>query len=225
MFQLLIKLASSLFYLALHVTNPNSFPPALTAKEENELLEKMSDGDTEAKNKLIEHNLRLVAHVIKKFDSTHYEQDDLISIGTIGLIKAVSTFKPEKGSRLATYAARCIENEILMYFRSTKKSANDLHFSDPIDTDKDGNALTLMDFIADEVNIVDDIDKKMKIKRMMVLLESVLDDREREIIRFRYGLGGHEELTQKVVADMLGISRSYVSRIEKSALAKLRRML
>ncbi len=225
MFQLLIKLASSLFYLALHVTNPNSFPPALTAKEENELLKKMAEGDAAAKNKLIEHNLRLVAHVIKKFDSTHHEQDDLISIGTIGLIKAVSTFKADKGSRLATYAARCIENEILMYFRSTKKSSNDLHFSDPIDTDKDGNALTLMDVVADEVNIVDDIDKKMKIKRMMVLLQSVLDDREREIITLRYGLGGHEELTQRVVADMLGISRSYVSRIEKSALTKLRRML
>lgn len=225
MFQLLIKLASSLFYLALHVTSPNSFPPALTAKEENELLKKMAEGDAAAKNKLIEHNLRLVAHVIKKFDSTHHEQDDLISIGTIGLIKAVSTFKADKGSRLATYAARCIENEILMYFRSTKKSSNDLHFSDPIDTDKDGNALTLMDVVADEVNIVDDIDKKMKIKRMMVLLQSVLDDREREIITLRYGLGGHEELTQRVVADMLGISRSYVSRIEKSALTKLRRML
>ena len=225
MFQLLIKLASSLFYLALHVTSPNSFPPALTAKEENELLEKMAEGDAAAKNKLIEHNLRLVAHVIKKFDNTNHEQDDLISIGTIGLIKAVSTFKADKGSRLATYAARCIENEILMYFRSTKKSSNDLHFSDPIDTDKDGNALTLMDVVADEVNIVDDIDKKMKIKRMMVLLRSVLDDREREIITLRYGLGGHEELTQKVVADMLGISRSYVSRIEKSALTKLRRML
>ena len=225
MFQLLIKLASSLFYLALHVTSQNSFPPALTAKEENELLKKMAEGDAAAKNKLIEHNLRLVAHVIKKFDSTHHEQDDLISIGTIGLIKAVSTFKADKGSRLATYAARCIENEILMYFRSTKKSSNDLHFSDPIDTDKDGNALTLMDVVADEVNIVDDIDKKMKIKRMMVLLQSVLDDREREIITLRYGLGGHEELTQRVVADMLGISRSYVSRIEKSALTKLRRML
>ncbi len=225
MFELLLRLASSLFYLALHVTNPGSFPPALSAKEEAELLRKMEEGDKAAKNRLIEHNLRLVAHVIKKFDSNHSEQDDLISIGTIGLIKAVSTFKPDKGSRLATYAARCIENEILMYFRASKKSANDVHFSDPIDTDKDGNALTLMDVVADDVNIVDDIDKKMKIKRMLVLLESVLDDREREIIRLRYGLGGNDELTQKVVANMLGISRSYVSRIEKSALSKLRRML
>ncbi len=225
MFELLIKLASSLFYFALHVTNPNSFPPALTAKEEAELLEKMAEGDKAAKNKLIEHNLRLVAHVIKKYDSNHCDQDDLISIGTIGLIKAVSTFKPDKGIRLATYAARCIENEILMYFRAGKKSANDVHFSDPIDTDKDGNALTLMDVVADDVNISDDIDKKMKIERMRVLLGTVLDDREREIVRLRYGLDGEEEMTQKKVAAKLGISRSYVSRIEKSALSKLRRML
>ena len=225
MFELLLKLASSLFYFALHVTNPNSFPPALTAKEEAELLEKMAEGDKAAKNKLIEHNLRLVAHVIKKYDSNHCDQDDLISIGTIGLIKAVSTFKPDKGIRLATYAARCIENEILMYFRAGKKSANDVHFSDPIDTDKDGNALTLMDVVADDVNISDDIDKKMKIERMRVLLESVLDDREREILKLRYGLETEEELTQKQVASILGISRSYVSRIEKSALQKLRRML
>ncbi len=225
MFELLLKLASSLFYFALHVTNPNSFPPALSAKEEAELLEKMAEGDKSAKNKLIEHNLRLVAHVIKKYDSNHSDQDDLISIGTIGLIKAVSTFKPDKGIRLATYAARCIENEILMYFRAGKKSANDVHFSDPIDTDKDGNALTLIDVVADDVNIADDIDKKLKIERMRVLLGTVLDDREREIVRLRYGLDGEEELTQKKVAARLGISRSYVSRIEKSALSKLRRML
>lgn len=225
MFELLLKLASSLFYLALHVTNPNAFPPALSQKEEAELIEKNALGDKAAKNKLIEHNLRLVAHVIKKYDSNQADQDDLISIGTIGLIKAISTFKAEKGIRLATYAARCIENEILMYFRSTKKSANDLHFSDPIDTDKDGNALTLIDVVADNVNISDDIDKKMKIERMRILLESALDDRERQIIKLRYGLENEVELTQKQVASILGISRSYVSRIEKSALLKLRRML
>ncbi len=225
MFELLIRLASSLFYFALHVTNPNCFPPALSAKEENELLEKMANGDISAKNSLIEHNLRLVAHVIKKYDSSHTEQDDLISIGTIGLIKAVSTFKADKGIRLATYAARCIENEILMHFRATKKSANDLHFSDPIDTDKDGNALTLIDVVADDINIADDIDKKLKIERMRVLLQSALDDREREILILRYGIDSDREMTQKNVASLLGISRSYVSRIEKSALAKLRRML
>ncbi len=225
MFELLLQLASTLLYFALHVTNPNSFPPALSAKEEEELLSKMSNGDKNAKNKLIEHNLRLVAHVIKKYYSNHSDQDDLISIGTIGLIKAVSTFKADKGIRLATYAARCIENEILMYFRANKKTAGDVHFSDPIDTDKDGNALTLIDVVADNINIFDDIDKKMKIERMRVLLESVLDEREKQIIKLRYGLNGEDELTQKRVADILGISRSYVSRIEKSALLKLRRML
>lgn len=225
MFELLLRLAASLFYFALHVTNPGSFPPALTAKEEAELLEKMASGDSAARNKLIEHNLRLVAHITKKYDSNQSDQEDLISIGTIGLIKAVSTFKADRGIRLATYAARCIENEILMYFRASKKSANDVHFSDPIDTDKDGNALTLIDVVADDVNIADDIDKKVKIERMRVLIESALDDRERQILKLRYGLDGSDELTQKQVAAILGISRSYVSRIEKSALLKLRRML
>lgn len=225
MFELLLRLATSIVYFALHVTNAGSFPPALSAKEEDLLLKKMAEGDKNAKNRLIEHNLRLVAHIIKKYYSNNSDQDDLISIGTIGLIKAVSTFKADKNIRLATYAARCIENEILMYFRAGKKSANDLHFSDPIDTDKDGNALTLIDVVADDINIADDIDKKMKIERMRVLIESVLDDRERQIVRLRYGLDSEEELTQKCVAERLGISRSYVSRIEKSALAKLRRLL
>lgn len=225
MFELLLRLATSIVYFALHVTNAGSFPPALSAKEEDLLLKKMAEGDKNAKNRLIEHNLRLVAHIIKKYYSNNSDQDDLISIGTIGLIKAVSTFKADKNIRLATYAARCIENEILMYFRAGKKGANDLHFSDPIDTDKDGNALTLIDVVADDINIADDIDKKMKIERMRVLIESVLDDRERQIVRLRYGLDSEEELTQKCVAERLGISRSYVSRIEKSALAKLRRLL
>ena len=185
----------------------------------------MEKGDEAAKEKLIEHNLRLVAHVIKKYYSNADEQEDLISIGTIGLIKAISTFKSDKGSRLSTYAARCIENEVLMYFRSTKKAAGELHFGDPIDTDKDGNALTLLDVVADEVNIADEIDKKVKIERLRVLLETRLDDREKEIIKLRYGIGGGRELTQRQIAGMLGISRSYVSRIETSVLKKLKRML
>ena len=225
MLEILLHLAEALFCFALHVTNPGSFPPALSQKEESELLERTLQGDKAAKNKLIEHNLRLVAHVIKKYDSASYDQDDLISIGTIGLIKAVSTFRPDRGNRLATYAARCIENEILMYFRASKKNAGELHFSDPIDTDKDGNALTLIDIIADDVNIADEIDKKIKIERMRVLLLSALDERESEIIRLRYGLDGNNEMTQRNVAAKLGISRSYVSRIEKSALEKLRRLL
>ncbi len=225
MLAFLLQIASSIFYFALHITGIGSFPPALTAKEEKELLLRMQDGDDKARQKLIEHNLRLVAHVIKKYYSNSCDQEDLISIGTIGLIKAVSTFKPEKGSRLATYASRCIENEVLMYFRSIKKSNQDLHFGDPIESSKDGTALTLMDVIADEVNIADEIDKKVKLTRLKVLLETALDDREKEIIRLRYGIGAKSELTQREVAKILGISRSYVSRIETSVLKKLRQML
>ena len=225
MLSLLMQLASTIFYLALHVTGPGSFPPALSAKEETELLEKYGNGDMEAKNKLIEHNLRLVAHVIKKYYSAGADQDDLISIGTIGLIKAVSTFKADKGIRLATYAARCIDNEILMYFRANKKTEKDVHFSDPIDSDKDGNALTLMDVIADDINVADEIDKKLKIDKLKVLVETRLDDREKEIIKMRYGICGYTEMTQKKVAAALDISRSYVSRIEKVALLKLKKYL
>ena len=185
----------------------------------------MEQGDNDAKNKLIEHNLRLVAHIIKKYYVGSADQDDLISIGTIGLIKAVSTFRSDKGIRLATYASRCIENEVLMYFRANKKSAQDLHFGDPIDTDKNGNSLTLMDVVADDVNIADEIDRKVKLEKLKVLLTTALDDREKEIITLRYGLDGEDELTQKEVADRMGISRSYVSRIETSALKRLRRML
>ena len=225
MFSLFLEVLSSLFYLALHVYGPGAFPPALSSEEEAELLKLKDLGDTAAKNKLIEHNLRLVAHVIKKYYSNSAEQDDLISIGTIGLIKAVTTFRSDKGIRLATYAARCIENEILMYFRAGKKFSGEVHFSDPIDTDKDGNALTLIDVIADDTNIADDIDKKMKIERLKTLVNVCLDERECEIVKFRYGILGYPELTQKQVAERLNISRSYVSRIEKSALAKLRRNL
>ena len=225
MLSLLIQIASSIFYFALHITGIGTFPPALTAKEEAELLSRMKQGDDEARKKLIEHNLRLVAHVIKKYYSSACDQDDLISIGTIGLIKAVSTFKAEKGSRLATYASRCIENEVLMYFRSIRKSNQDLHFGDPIEASKDGNALTLMDVIADEVNIADEIDKKNKLQRLEVLLHTALDDREKEIIKLRYGIGADKELTQREVAKLLGISRSYVSRIETSVLKRLRQML
>jgi RNA polymerase sporulation-specific sigma factor len=212
-------------YLALHIAGPGSFPAALSAKEEAELIARMENGDEEAKNKLIEHNLRLVAHVIKKYYAMASDQEDLISIGTIGLIKAVNTFKSDKNIRLATYAARCIENEVLMYFRANKKSAQDLHFGDSIDSDKDGNALTLVDVVADEINLEDEIDKKTKLERLRVLLETRLDDREKEIIRLRYGIGGGPELTQRQVADILGISRSYVSRIETSTLKKLKSLM
>jgi len=223
MFKLLFELASNFFYFALHVTGAGSFPPPLSAKKETELLEKSRKGDIDARNTLIEHNLRLVAHIVKKYYATGADQDDLISIGTIGLIKAISTFKADKGIRLATYAARCIENEILMFFRNQKKAAQDVFISDPIDTDKDGNALTLIDVIADNKDIVEEIDKKMKLEKLRVILSGCLDEREKKIIEMRYGLGGQSELTQRDIAKQLGISRSYVSRIEKSALEKLRR--
>ena len=219
-FQTLLQIVSNIFYLALHVTHSGSFPPALSSKKETELLILKENGDENARNKLIEHNLRLVAHVVKKY-YTDDDQDDLISIGTIGLIKAVNTFKSDKKIRLATYAARCIENEILMHFRNNKKYAQDVHISDPIDTDKNGNALTLIDIIADEGNIEEEIETKIRIQRLNDILYKALNKRELEIIKMRYGIGT-KELTQREIAKKLGISRSYVSRIETAALLKLR---
>ncbi len=220
--ELFMKIISNLFYLALHVTGAGSFPPPLSAKREAELLTLKEQGDEKAKNELIEHNLRLVAHVVKKY-YTADDQDDLISIGTIGLIKAVNTFKCDKKIRLATYAARCIENEILMHFRNNKKYAQDVYISDPIDTDKNGNTLTLIDIIADDGNIEDEIDTKIKVQKLRVLLNTSLEPREKQIINMRYGLGGEKEQTQREIAKKLGISRSYVSRIETAALEKLRK--
>ena len=222
-FELLSQIVSNLFYLALHVTGAGSFPPPLNAKREAELLLLKENGDIEAKNKLIEHNLRLVAHVVKKYYTTADDQDDLISIGTIGLIKAVNTFKSDKKIRLATYAARCIENEILMYFRNNKKYSQDVYISDPIDTDKNGNSLTLIDIIADEGNIEEEIDTKIKLQNLRIIINTALDERELQIINMRYGLGGQKEQTQREIAKKLGISRSYVSRIESAALDKLRK--
>ena len=206
----------------LHAGAAGSFPRALTAKEEAELLERMKQGDRDARKKLIEHNLRLVAHVTKKYYAASADSDDLISIGTIGLIKAVSTFDGEKGIRLATYASRCIENEILMYFRSAKKTEKDVSISDPIDTDKDGNALTLIDVIADDFNMYDDVDMRIRSEKLSGYIEKYLDEREKQVIALRYGLSGYDEMPQRQVAKVLGISRSYVSRIEKKALEKLR---
>ena len=215
-FDLLMKIASAIYYFALHVKGAGAFPPPLSAEHEAELLEKSRNGDDGARNELIEHNLRLVAHIVKKYYNTGADQDDMISIGTIGLIKAVSTFN-------ATYASRCIENEILMFFRNQKKTAQDVFISDPIDTDKDGNTLTLIDVIADKSDIADEIDTKIKVEKLRVILPVCLTERERLIIEMRYGLCGREELTQREIAKKLNISRSYVSRIEKSALEKLRK--
>lgn len=223
MLELLMQLACNIYYFALHVTGSGSFPAPLSAKKETELLEKSRNGDEEARNQLIEHNLRLVAHIVKKYYATGAEQEDLISIGTIGLIKAVSTFKSDKKIRLATYASRCIENEILMFFRNIKKSSQDIPFSEPIDTDKDGNPLTLIDTIADKQDVAEEIDLKLKLERLQKIMPSALDKREKQIITMRYGLSGNEELTQNEIAKKLKISRSYVSRIEKAALLKLRK--
>ena len=220
---LLSAVFSNLMFLVLHVTGSGSFPRPLTAAEERDLLRKMKNGDRAARTALIEHNLRLVAHIVKKYYSGQSEQDDLISIGTIGLIKAVDSFDCEKAVRLSSYSARCIENEILMFFRSGKKSAQDVFLSEPIDTDKDGNALTLMDIMSTEDNIADDLDNKIKTEKLRHYIASALDPRERTIIELRYGLDGGNPLAQREVAARLGISRSYVSRIEKKALITLRR--
>ena len=208
--------------IRLYIENAGSFPKPLSAKEEKKALEQMASGDTEAKNRLIEHNLRLVAHIIKKYYSNYSDQEDLISIGTIGLIKGINSFDYTKGTRLATYASRCIENEILMHFRSQKKSAQDISMSEPIDTDSEGNPLTLSDIVYTDDTIADDLDKKIKIEKLREYIDEMDDSRDREIILKRYGLFMSKPMTQREIAEEMGISRSYVSRIEKRALKKLR---
>ena len=211
-------------YLMLHLA-AGSFPRPLKAAEEAEYLARYAAGDMEARNVLIERNLRLVAHIIKKYYTQAADQDDLISIGTIGLIKGISTYKADKGVRLATYASRCIENEILMHFRRQKKSAGDLSLSDSIDVDKEGNSLSLMDVISVEDDMLEAVSRQDSCRRLRALLEECLTEREAEILRMRYGLGGRPPLTQREVAQRCGISRSYGSRIEKKALAKLKERL
>ena len=220
---LLNIISNGFLFFALHLSSGSSFPPPLSAAEERECLEKMNSGDTRAREKLIEHNLRLVAHIIKKYYANYSDQDDLISIGTVGLIKGIDTFKPDKGTRLATYAAKCVENEILMYFRSLKKNSHDFSLDEPIDSDSEGNPLTLMDIICTQDNIADDIDLKIKSEKLRSLVNSIGNKREKLIIILRYGLDNNEPMTQREIAKMLGISRSYVSRIEKKALERLRR--
>ena len=223
--ELLIRTISNLFVFALHLSGSGSFPPPLSAKRERECLEAMKNGDLNAKNELIEHNLRLVAHIIKKYYSSSVQQDDLISIGTIGLIKAINTFDTDKGTRLATYAARCIENEILMQFRAQKKTAQDISVNEPIDTDSEGNPLTLMDIISTEDEIVEDIYKMTMLKKLSTEVGKIKDPREKSIIMMRYGLDGMRPMTLLEVSKKLNISRSYVSRIEKKALKELRKAL
>ncbi len=213
----------NLIIFALHLGSPNLFPKPLSKKEENELLTKMAEGDVQAKNKLIEHNLRLIVHIIKKYYSGYSDQDDLISIGTIGLIKGINSFRPEKGVKLATYASRCIENEILMHFRSMKKTAQDVSMNDPIETDSEGNPLTIADIISTDDTIVDDIYEKTGRQLVRKLVNEMKNERDKTVIVLRYGMNGNDPMTQQEVADLLGISRSYVSRIESRVLAEMRK--
>lgn len=210
---------------SLRLSSGGSFPKPLSAKEERDYLARAAEGDLEARNILIERNLRLVAHIMKKYYTQASDQEDLISIGTIGLIKGISTFQPEKGTRLATYAARCIENEILMHFRGQKKSATDVSLSDYIETGKDGTSLSLMDVVCSDEDVFEQLSEQELIGRMSRAVQTVLEPREREILRMRYGLSGATPLTQREVAEQCRISRSYVSRIEKKALRKLREEL
>ncbi len=212
----------NLIFFALHVTNRGSFPRPLTKEEEQDAILKMEQGDQAAREKLILHNLRLVAHIVKKYHGTTKDQEDLISIGTIGLIKGINTFNSEKNIKLATYASRCIENEILMSLRATKKSAQDVLINEPIDFDNEGNPLTLLDIIAEDSNLVDRIDMKIKAESLLTYVNTLLTPKERYIIFKRYGLDGGEEQTQLEISKELGISRSYVSRIEKKALQKMK---
>mgnify|MGYP004595370769 FL=1 len=216
-------LLSSLFYsLQLH---SGSFPKPLSAEEERHYLELSAQGDLEARNILVERNLRLVAHVMKKYYSQSADQEDLISIGTIGLIKGITTFDTSKGARLATYAARCVENEILMHFRSLRKSAQDVSLSDYIETGADGAPLELMDVICEDCDLLEQVSDRESVSRLRKALDRCLTAQERRVVELRYGLGGREPLRQRQVAEKLGISRSYISRIEKRALQKLRKEL
>ena len=205
-----------------YISGSNLFPEPLTSEEEFQYLELLKKGDEDARNILIERNLRLVAHIVKKYSNTKIEQDDLISIGTIGLIKGINSFNTDKGSKLSTYVSRCIDNEILMYLRSTKKLNAEVYLNEPIGKDKDDNVVTLQEVLEnDERNIEDEVDLKMKIKLLYKKIGEVLKDREKTIIELRFGLGGHKPKTQHEIAELMGISRSYVSRIETKAIGKL----
>ena len=200
-----------------------SFPQPLTAAEEKYYMQKYTEGDLEAKHILIERNLRLVAHIVKKYQPPPEEMEDLLSIGTIVLMKAVVTFDPDKSARLASYAARCIENEVLMYLRGKKKSSKEVSLYEPIGTDREGNEIQLFDVIEmNEEDVYRRLERKEDVIRLYQQVESVLSQRERMVLKLRYGLYNEEEYTQREIAAMLGISRSYVSRIEKSAIEKLR---
>lgn len=222
----LLSILAGFSFTALSAASGQQFPPPLPKEEEDKLFREWRDnGDMAAREKLIEHNLRLVAHVVRKYYAASPDKDDLVSIGSIGLIKSIDSFDPDNGARFATYGARCIQNEILMYFRSRKKLSQEVSIHDTIDTDRDGNPLTYADIMGTDDTIADDIDAKIKLGKAAAFITKSLDDRERQIITLRYGLTGEKPVAQREVAEMLGISRSYVSRIEKAALEKIRRVL
>lgn len=225
MLQYLLELVGSKIFLTGYVTGNSTFPKPLNEKEEKIYLERLKDGDVEAKRVLVERNLRLVAHIVKKYSSNYQnskEMDDLISIGTIGLIKAIDSFDTNKGIRLATYAAKCIDNEILMFFRNTKKTKGEVFLQDPIGVDKEGNEICLIDILSsDSDSVLEDVENSLQVKELYKKMSDVLSPREKEIIQMRYGLLDGDIKTQREIAGILGISRSYVSRIEKKALKKL----
>ena len=215
-------LFSKILFLFLRATSGSSFPPPLSAKEEKELFAKCREGDKKAREKLIMHNLRLVSHIIKKYYTNYDDQDDLISIGTIGLIKAIDSYDVKNGTRFATYAGKCLQNEILMYFRRQKKLALETSINDNVDFDKDGNPLTYIDLISSDDDVAEEITQKIQCRAVLKAVDEALTEREKTIISYRYGLTPDGKvLAQREVAEKLDISRSYVSRIEKSALDKL----
>ncbi len=205
-----------------YISGTSLFPEPLSAEEEQKCIQKLKEGDEEARNILIEKNLRLVAHVCKKYSNSNVDQDDLISIGTIGLIKGINSFNADKGARLSTYVSRCIDNEILMYFRATKKLGAEVYLNEPIGKDKDDNVITLQEVLEnDDKSVEDSVDLKMKVKVLYEKMKTILKDRERSILELRFGLDGHKPKTQIEIAEQMGISRSYVSRIETKAIHKL----
>lgn len=221
----IFALLSNLLFFSGYVKNKNCFPKPLSPEKERELLEKIASGDREARDELIRHNMRLVVHIVKKY-STYGDNDELISVGSIGLIKAVNSFHDGKGTQFATYASKCIENEILMVIRADKKYRNTKSLYEPVSYDKDGNAVTLIDLIGmDEESVISKVESRIVQKKLIEIAKKVLDDREYEIIMLRYGINADKAHTQNEVAEKYGISRSYVSRIEKKALFKLRRFI
>jgi len=222
----LLDIIGNMVFLTAYVTNSNSFPQPLNDQEEEYYLKKLKEGDILAKSILVERNLRLVAHIVKKYSYPGKEVDDLISIGTVGLIKAIDSFDGSKGTRLATYAAKCIENEILMLIRNNKKTKNEVYLQDPIGIDKEGNEISLMDVLSsDEDSIIEIVESKIQIKKLYSKINTCLSEREKNVVEMRYGLLEGKPKTQREIAKILGISRSYVSRIEKRALKKLNKEL